>query len=70
MFSRTRSDEKRYYGKSDRVKKLSEQYCLLPPTDISLKQTSRKNIVSYREYIQINDPEILIHGPFEFAKLN
>ena len=58
------------YHKLDRVKKLSEQYCLLTPTDISLKQASRKNLIPYQEYIQINDHEIMIHGPFEFSKLN
>ena len=58
------------YHKSDRVKRLSEKYYLLPPTDISVKQASLKNLVPYREYIQFGDPSVLIHGPFQFAKLN
>ena len=58
------------YHKSDRVKRLSEQYYLLPPTGISLKQASYKNLVPYCEFVNITDPAILIHGPFEFAKLN
>ena len=56
--------------KTDKVKKLLKKYFLLSPTDISTKQAVLQNLIPYQEFVQINDPDILIRGPFDFATLN
>ena len=64
---------KRYwleYHETDKVKILSQKYFLISPTDIASKRAGYKHLVPYREYIQLKDPAVNLHGPFDFATIN
>jgi hypothetical protein len=58
------------YHRSNSHKTLSTSYHIIQPSQYSEKLASDKNLVSYREWIQLNDPLILLHGPFDFANIN
>jgi hypothetical protein len=55
------------HHRSNSHKTLSTSYHVIQPSQCSEKIAIDKNLVSYREWIQLTDPAILIHGPFDFA---
>jgi hypothetical protein len=58
------------YHRSNSHKTLSTAYHILQPSQFSEKIALDKNLVSYREWIQLSDPSILLHGPFNFATIH
>jgi hypothetical protein len=48
----------------------SDKYHLLQPSDLSTKTAKDRNLQTYREWVNFNDPAVYVHGPFEFATLN
>ena len=49
---------------------LSSDYHVLQPSQYSETTAIRLNLIPFRDWIQIDDPAINIHGPFEFATLH
>jgi hypothetical protein len=58
------------YHKSNHHKTLSTSYHIIQPSQFSVKIAIDKNLVSYREWITLVDPSILLHGPFDFATIH
>jgi hypothetical protein len=58
------------YNFSNPPKCLGIDYHILQPLQYSAATEKSKQLVSYREWINISDPELTIHGPFNFATLN
>jgi hypothetical protein len=42
----------------------------MQPSDLSTKMAKDRNLQTYREWSNLNDPEVYIHGPFDFATRN
>ena len=66
-------ENKRYwteYHESSSFKQLGTKYHLIQPSETSQIIAKQQNLVPYREWINLSDPSILIHGPFNFATLN
>ena len=57
------------YHKTNSYKTLSSDYHILQPSQYSETAATRLNLIPFRDWIQIDDPAISIHGPFEFATL-
>jgi hypothetical protein len=45
----------------------TSDYHILQPSQYSAATEKSKQLVSYREWINRSDPELTIHGPFDFA---
>jgi hypothetical protein len=58
------------YHKVLSPKKLHTQYHIIQPSDISSKIATKQDLTPYREWINIKDDSIIIHGPFNFATIN
>jgi hypothetical protein len=58
------------YHTSNSHKTLSTSYHIIQPSQYSEQIALDKNLVSYREWIQLNGPSICLHGPFDFAFLH
>jgi hypothetical protein len=58
------------YHRSNSKKHIAVDYHIIQPSQFSEKTADAKHLITYREWIQLNDASILIHGPFEFAKRN
>ena len=57
------------YHKTNSHKTLSSDYHILQPSQYSETAAKRLHLIPFRDWIQIDDPAINIHGPFEFATL-
>jgi hypothetical protein len=57
------------YHKSNSHKTISTQYHILQPSQFSSKTATDKDLVPYREWLNLSDPTTL-SGPFEFATIN
>jgi hypothetical protein len=58
------------YHKTNSHKSLSTDYHILQPSQYSETTAKSMGLVPYREWIQIDDPSITLHGPFNFATLH
>jgi hypothetical protein len=66
-------EDKRFWLEYHHVvlgKQWSDKYHLLQPSDLSTKTAKDRNLQTYREWVNFNDPAVYVHGPFEFATLN
>jgi hypothetical protein len=58
------------YHESNSHKSISVDYHIIQPSQYSESVATSKRLTPYREWINIDDPDILLHGPFNFATLN
>jgi hypothetical protein len=58
------------YHKTNSHKSLSMNYHILQPSQYSEATAKSMGLVPYREWMQVNDPSVVLHGPFDFATLN
>ena len=58
------------YHKILSQKKLHNQYHIIQPSDLSEKLAKNQNLTPYREWVNIKDPNTIVHGPFNFATIN
>ena len=58
------------YHESNSHKSISVDYHILQPSQYSESVATSKRLTPYREWINIDDSDILLHGPFNFATLN
>jgi hypothetical protein len=58
------------YHKTNSHKSISLDYHIIQPSQHSENTAMSMGLTPYREWIQINDPSITLHGPFNFATLN
>jgi hypothetical protein len=52
------------------IKSISVDYHILQPSQYSEGTSSSMGLTPYREWIQVDDPSVVLHGPFNFATLN
>jgi hypothetical protein len=65
--------DKRYwleYHSLENQKTLGLQYHLIPPTALSAEIARTRNLVPYREWIYLSQPDQILHGPFNFATVH
>jgi hypothetical protein len=58
------------YHKILSPKRLHTQFHIIQPSDISHKLASKQNLTPYREWVNLKDESIIIHGPFNFSTIN
>jgi hypothetical protein len=58
------------YHQTNSQKFLSTDYHILQPSQYSEDTAKSMGLVPYREWIQIDDSSVTLHGPFNFATLN
>jgi hypothetical protein len=58
------------YHAAASAKTLSSRYHLLTPSTVNPQIALNRNLVPYREWIQLRHDDRLIHGPFDFSTLN
>jgi hypothetical protein len=58
------------YHKTNSHKSLSLDYHILQPSQYSENTAKSMGLTPYREWVQLDDPSINLHGPFNFATLN
>jgi hypothetical protein len=58
------------YHQAEHSKTLSLNYHIIQPSEVSAQIASSRNLVPYREWVQLNPSDILLHGPFNFATKN
>ena len=58
------------YHESNSHKSISVDYHIIQPSQYSETVATSKQLTPYREWINIDNPDILLHGPFNFATLN
>jgi hypothetical protein len=58
------------YHKILSPKKLHSQFHIIQPSDISQKLAIKQDSTPYREWVNLKDESIIIHGPFNFAIIN
>jgi hypothetical protein len=58
------------YHKTNSHKSISVDYHILQPSQYSENTARSMGLIPYREWIQVDDPSITLHGPFNFATLN
>jgi hypothetical protein len=58
------------YHRSDSHKSISVDYHIIQPSQYSESVAASKRLTPYREWLNIDNSEILLHGPFNFATLN
>ena len=66
-------ENKRYwteYHESLSNKQLNSHYHLIQPSEVTQRIATQQNLVPYREWINLSDTSIRLHGPFDFAILN
>jgi hypothetical protein len=66
-------ENKRYwteYHESLSNKQLNIHYHLIQPSEVTQRIATQQNLVPYREWINLSDDSIRLHGPFDFAVLN
>jgi hypothetical protein len=69
----TNLQDKRYwleYHAADSTKTLSSRYHLLAPSAVSAKVAKSRNLVPYREWLNLRQDDCTLHGPFEFSTIN
>lgn len=65
--------EKRFwleYHYASNVKTIGSRFHLIQPSAVSGKIARDRNLTPYREWVYLQQDEILIHGPFNFATVN
>jgi hypothetical protein len=58
------------YHKTNSHKSISVDYHILQPSQYSAGMASSMGLTPYREWIQVDDPSVVLHGPFNFVTLN
>jgi hypothetical protein len=58
------------YHKTNSYKSLSVDYHIVQPSQYSEATATSMSLVPYRQWMQVNDPSVALHGPFNFATLN
>jgi hypothetical protein len=58
------------YHTTNSHKSLSVDCHILQPSQYSETTAQSMNLVPYRQWIQVDDPLVALHGPFNFATLN
>jgi hypothetical protein len=65
--------DKRYwleYHSHKNRKTLGTQYHLIPPTSVSPEIARTRNLVPFCEWVYLSQPNLLLHGPFNFATVH
>jgi hypothetical protein len=57
------------YHRSNAHKTISTRYHILQPLQFSERTAKNKDLVPYREWINLSDPAVNLLGPFEFATI-
>jgi hypothetical protein len=58
------------YHTANSAHTLSNRYHLLAPSAVSAKIAKSRNLVPYREWLNLRQDDCTIHGPFEFRTVN
>jgi hypothetical protein len=58
------------YHRSNAHKTISTRYHILQPSQFSARTAMNKDLVPYREWINLLDPTVSLLGPFDFATIN
>jgi hypothetical protein len=58
------------YHAADSTHTLSNRYHLLAPSAVSAKVAKSRNLVPYREWLNLWQDDCTIHGPFKFSTVN
>jgi hypothetical protein len=58
------------YHRSNSHKTISTRYHILQPSQFSERTATNKDLVPYREWINLSDPTVNLLGPFDFATIN
>jgi hypothetical protein len=58
------------YHRSNTHKTISTRYHILQPSQFSERTARNKDLVPYREWINLSDPAVNLLGPFKFATIN
>jgi hypothetical protein len=58
------------YHRSNAHKTISTRYHILQPSQFSARTATNKDLVPYREWLNLSDPTVSLLGPFDFATIN
>jgi hypothetical protein len=58
------------YHRSNIHKTISTRYHILQPSQFSARTAMNKDLVPYREWLNLSDPTVSLLGPFDFATIN
>jgi hypothetical protein len=58
------------YHKTNSHKSLSVDYHILQPSQYSETTAKSMDLVPYRQWVQVDNQSVALHGPFNFATLN